>query len=106
MRFSISRQLRVYHSDMDVLFSYFFDGVCNRHVFPSIYMLNDPRYTVADPRYTSSVLHILPSHTLEYRASEHWKNKNAGNVAKKRMHVRIWNIAKEYMYTSKYTFYD
>ena len=71
----------------------FFDEVCNRHVFPSIYMLNDPRYTVADPRYTSSVLHILPSHTLEYRAREHWKNKNAGNVANKRMRVRIWNIA-------------
>ena len=56
-------------------------------------MVNDPRYTVADPRYTSSVLHILPPRTFEYRASEHWKNKNAGNVAKKRMHVRIWNIA-------------
>ena len=38
-------------------------------------MLNDPRYTVADPRYTSSVLHILPSHTLEYRAREHWKKR-------------------------------
>ena len=31
MRFSICRQLRMYHSDMDVLFSYFFDEVCNRH---------------------------------------------------------------------------
>ena len=26
MRFSISRQLRMYHSDMDVLFSYFLTG--------------------------------------------------------------------------------
>ena len=42
----------------------FFDGVCNRHVFPSIYMLNDPRYIVADPRYTIAVLHILSSHTV------------------------------------------
>ena len=75
MRFSIFRQLRMYHSDMDVFFSYFFDEVCNRHVFPSIYMVNDPRYTVADLRYTSSVLHILPSHTLEYRAREHWKKR-------------------------------
>ena len=31
MRFSICRQLRMYHSDMDVLFSYFSDEVCNRH---------------------------------------------------------------------------
>ena len=41
--------------------------------FASIYMVNDPRYTVADPRYTISVLHILPSHTFEYRAREQWK---------------------------------
>ena len=87
-------------------FHTFFDEVSNRQILPSTYMVNDPRYTVADPRYTISVLHILPPRTFEYRASEHWKNKNAGNVAKKRMHVRIWNIAKEYMYTSKYTFYE
>ena len=38
-------------------------------------MVNDPRYIVADPRYTSSVLHILPSHTFEYRAREHRKKR-------------------------------
>ena len=27
-------------------------------------MLNDPRYIVADPRYTIAVLHILSSHTV------------------------------------------
>ena len=41
--------------------------------FASIYTANDPRYTVADPRYTISALHILPSHTFEYRAREQWK---------------------------------
>ena len=41
--------------------------------FASIYTVNDPRYIVADPRYTISALHILPSHTFEYRAREHWK---------------------------------
>ena len=56
-------------------------------------MVNDPRCTVADPRYTIPVLHILPSHTFEYRAREHWKKKNVGSVANKRMLVRIWNIA-------------
>ena len=66
MRFSISRQLRMYHSDIDVLFSCFFDEVRNRQIVASIYMLNDARYTVADPRNTISVLHILPSHTFEY----------------------------------------
>ena len=35
-------------------------------------MVDDPRYIVADPRYTTSVLHILPSHTFAYRAREHW----------------------------------
>ena len=75
MRFSISRQLRMYHSDMDVLFSYFLTGFETDRPFASIYMLNDPRCTVADPRYTSSVLPILPSHTLEYRAREHWKKR-------------------------------
>ena len=71
MRFSISRQLRMYHSDIDVLFSCFFNAVRNGQIVASIYMLNDPRYIVADPRYTISVLHILPSHTFEYRAREH-----------------------------------
>ena len=56
-------------------------------------MVNDQRYTVADPRYTISAIHILPSHTFEYRAREHWKKKNVGSVANKRMLVRIWNIA-------------
>ena len=74
MRFSISRQLRMYHSDIDVLFSYFFEEVCNRPIVASIYMLNDPRYIVAYPRYTISVLHILPSHTFKFRPREHWKN--------------------------------
>ena len=56
-------------------------------------MVNDPRYTVADPRYTISALHILPSHTFEYRARESsGETKNAGSVANKRMRVRIWNI--------------
>ena len=27
-------------------------------------MVNDPRYIVADPRYTIAVLHILSSHTV------------------------------------------
>ena len=61
MRFSISRQLRMYHSDISVLFSCFFDEVRNRQIVASIYMLDDARYTVADPRNTISVLHILPS---------------------------------------------
>ena len=38
-------------------------------------MVNDPRYTIADPRYTISALHILPSHTFEYRAREQWKKE-------------------------------
>ena len=50
-----------------------FDKVSNRQIVASIYMLNDPRYIVADPRSTISVLHILPSHTFEYRPREHWK---------------------------------
>ena len=48
--------------------------------FASIYMVNDPRYTVADPRYTISVLHILPSHTFEYRAREPWRKKNVCDI--------------------------
>ena len=74
-------------------FHTFFDEVSKGQIFLSIYMVNDQRYTVADPRYTISVLHILPSHTFEYRAREHWKKKNVGSVANKRMLVRIWNIA-------------
>ena len=70
MRFSISRQLRMYHSDIDALFSYFLTRFETDRPFASIYLVNDPRYTVADPRYTISVLHILPSHTFEYRARE------------------------------------
>ena len=46
-------------------------------------MVNDPRYTVADPRYTISALHILPSHTFEYRAREHWKKQNFENTDSK-----------------------
>ena len=65
----------MYHSDIDVLFSYFFEEVCNRPIVASIYMLNDPRYIVAYPRYTISVLHILPSHTFEYRAREKRKKE-------------------------------
>ena len=56
----------MYHSDIDVIFSYSFDEVCNRQIVASIYMLNDPRYIVADPRYTISALHLLPSHTFEF----------------------------------------
>ena len=62
-------------SGIDVSFSYFFDEVSNRQIFPSICMVIDQRYPVADPRYTISALHILPSHTFEYRAREQWKKR-------------------------------
>ena len=75
MRFSISRQLRMYHSDIDALFSYFLTRFETDRPFASIYMVNDPRYTVADPRYTISAFHILPSHTFEYGARDHWKKE-------------------------------
>ena len=56
-------------------FHTFFDEVFNRQIFPSICMVIDQRYPVADPRYTISALHILPSHTFEYRAREQWKKR-------------------------------
>ena len=48
-------------------FHVFFDEVRNRQIVASIYMLNDARYTVADPRNTISVQRL---HSTKEKACE------------------------------------
>ena len=92
MRFSLSRQLRMQHSGIDVLFSFFF----RRGLQPTDLLL---RYIWSMIRVTLSLIRATPFQLFTFCLLIHLNTeresieKNVGSVANKRMLVRIWNIA-------------